>query len=295
MDDNRRQYLIYVTANDDDTYLNDFLNFDDMARFPSGVSHLDVVIAVSQVKPFSEVDKMVFRMLRWRIERTKHLNVSNIIFKGNVGRDFSSVKVCLDSLKNIAKDDSFILVRNRSSYGPVCRNWFSAFSEQYSKHPDMGLVGSTISLSGHPTTPNPEGAIHIQSYCYFSQWCRFKNLIDDFPGSRSLDRISTIVDGEIELSRRIMANGLKIACLNWPDTYFDFSMLNTRPSLYGRLNENVKELPLRYKIYRKSLRRLRGLFLGVFWIILMKVLTLSFALFHWEISHGSYQRLYEYD
>jgi len=295
MTDERRHYLIYITANDLSTYLDDFFNFDDMARFAPGVPQVNVVIAVSQVNPFSDFDKMVLGMLRWRIEKSKHLKVTNILLKGNIGRDFSSTKVCLDTLIDVAKDDSFVLVRNRSSYGPICKNWFSAFAEQYSKYSDTGLVGSTISLNGHPSMPNPEGAIHVQTYCYFSQWRHLKDMIDDFPGSKSLDRISTIVDGEIELSKRIMSHGLKISCLNWPDIYFDSSILNALPDFGGCLNGNIKKLPFRYKMYRKSLRRPRGLLLGMLWIVLIKVLAFSYASFRWKISKENYQRLYEYD
>lgn len=140
-----------------------------------------------------------------------------------------------------------------------------------------------------------ESAIHVQSYCYFSQWRHIKNLIDDFPGSQSLDRISTIVKGEIELSRRIMSNGLKISCLNWPDIYFDYSMLNSLPDFGDRLRGSINRLPFRYKMYRKSMRRPRGLILGFIWITIIKVLSFSYSLLRWKISQDSYQRLYEYD
>lgn len=295
MSNDQHCYLIYSTANDDSMYIDDFLNFDDMARFDSGMPLINIIVAVSQVKPFSKADMLTLSLLRWRAESSSRLKIVKIILKGNIGRDFSSVKSGLDLLRYIAKKDDYILVRNRSSYGPVSNDWYKVFLQQYLEFPTTGLVGSTISLKGHPSMSNPEGAIHVQSYCYFSQWQYLEKLVDDFPGVRSLNRISTIVDGEIELSRRIMNNGLYISCLNWPGVLFDSSMLNRTLNFEYNPVENINKIPFRYKLYRKSFRRPRGLLLGFMWIFLMRLLSFIQRWLQSESFKENYLRLYEYD
>ncbi len=295
MSDNHHCYLIYSTANDDPMYVDDFFNFDDMARFHPGVPMVNIIVVVSQVILFSKSDTLALSLLRWRAESSGRLKVVEIIFKGNVGRDFSSVKCGLNLLQNSAKKDDSVMVRNRSSYGPTSKDWYKVFSRQYLKFKNTGLVGCTISLKGHPSMTNPEGAIHVQSYCYFSHWQHLENLTDDFPGVRSLNRISTIVDGEIELSKRIMNNGLYISCLNWPDAVFDSSMLNCPSNFECGPVENIQKIPFRYKIHRKSFRRPRGLLLGFMWIISMRLLSLTQKYLQLEFFKGNILRLYEYD
>ncbi len=295
MSDDQHCYLIYSTANDDPMYVDDFFNFDDMARFHPGVPMVNIILVVSQVNLFSKADMLALSLLRWRAESSGHLKVIEIILKGNIGRDFSSVKCGLNLLQNRAKIDDSIMVRNRSSYGPTCKNWYEVFSRQYLKFQDTGLVGCTISLKGHPSMANPEGAIHVQSYCYFSRWKHLGNLVDDFPGVQSLNRISTIVGGEIELSKRIMNNGLYISCLNWPEVVFDSSMLNRTLNFeYGSV-ENKKKIPFRYKIHRKSFRRPRGLLLGFMWIFFMRLLGFTQQYLQLGFFKGNFLRLYEYD
>lgn len=295
MSDDQHCYLIYSTANDDPMYVDDFFNFDDMAHFHPGVPMVNIIVVVSQVNLFSKADMLALSLLRWRAESSGHLKVVEIILKGNVGRDFSSAKCGLDLLQNIAKKDDSVMVRNRSSYGPTSNDWYKVFSRQYLKFQGTGLVGCTISLKGHPSMVNPEGAIHVQSYCYFSHWQHLGKLVDDFPGVRSLNRISTIVDGEIELSKRIMNNDLYISCLNWPDAVFDSSMLNRTPNFECGPVENIKKIPFRHKIHRKSFRRPRGLLLGFMWIFFMRLLSFIQQYLQSEFFKGNCLRLYEYD
>lgn len=270
-------YLVYTTANDDRTYLNDFFNFDDMARRHPGVSHIDIVIAVSQVHPFCTIDIMALNALRKRAEESGWLSVLNIVWKGNVGRDFSSAQACLNLLANVIAEHDYILVRNRSSYGPLTGNWYQAYKQQYHKFPNTGLVGSTINLSGHPSMPNPKNAVHVQSYCCFSQWLHLKRLVDDFPGIRCLNRIDVIVQGEIALSRRIMENNLQISCLQWPNIVFNLSMLDPSAVLRSDDYKTVNNIPFRFKMYRKSFRRPRGIILGLLWLFQMKILSFFYS------------------
>jgi hypothetical protein len=276
--DDKNYYLIYTTANDDPAFVNDFFNFDDMARRHPGVPHIDIVIAVSQVRPFSAIDVFALNALKKRAEHSGWLNVLKIVWKGNIGRDFSSMQACLNLLANVITEQDYILVRNRSSYGPLTENWYQAYKQQYHKFPKTGLVGSTINLSGHPSMgDHKKNAIHVQSYCYFSQWSHLKRLVDDFPGIHSLSRIDVIVQGEIVLSRRIMENNLQISCLQWPDNVFNLSMLDPLVSLSSEGNKTINNIPFRYKMYRKSFRRPRGIILGSIWLLRMKILSLFYS------------------
>ncbi|MBK7455273.1 MAG: hypothetical protein IPJ46_16595 [Anaerolineales bacterium] len=94
-------YLIYSTAMM--TYVEFY--FDDMARFHPVVPLVNIILVVSQVNLFSKADMLALSLLRWRAESSGHLKVIEIILKGNIGRDFSSVKCGLNLLQNRAKID----------------------------------------------------------------------------------------------------------------------------------------------------------------------------------------------
>ena len=274
---NQHCYLIYVTANDDPTYINDFFNFDDMARMNPGVSHIDIIIAISQARPFRAIDIMALNALRKRAEDSGWLKVLNIVWKGNVGRDFSSAQACFALLANVISEYDYIMVRNRSSYGPLAVNWYQAYKRQYHKFPNTGMVGSSINLSGHPLMSDPKNAIHVQTYCYFSQWLHLKKLVDDFPGIGCLNKFDVIVQGEIALSGRIMENDLQISCLQWPNDVFNLSMRHSSVTLNGSGIKSVANIPIRYRIYRKSFRRPRGLIFGLLWLFRIKIMSYFYS------------------
>jgi len=145
-----RYHLAYLTANDRSDFIADYLHFRNMARRCPGVPHVEITIAVSRVRPFSAAYTRALDGLVRCAAASPWLSVRAVIWKGNVGRDFGSTQACLKSIAEVATVQDYVMVRNRSAYGPLTDSWYSAYIEQYEKHPATGLVGSTINLIGHP-------------------------------------------------------------------------------------------------------------------------------------------------
>jgi hypothetical protein len=189
-----------------------------------------------------------------------------VIRKGNIGRDFSSAEACLRSMADAIGDDDYVLVRNRSAYGPSRSGWYKEFVAQYERHPNTGLVGSTINLLGHPLRPSGGSPTHVQTYAYLSQWRNLVGLADAYPASRCVERLQLIVDGEIGLSQHILAHDLGISCLLWPDELFraDSAIPSHLPWSDQKSGSRARALCLRYK-YARYRRRLVDLPAKVAW------------------------------
>lgn len=242
-----RYHLAYLTANDRRDFIADYLHFRNMARRCPGVPHVEITIAVSRVRPFSAADTRALDGLVRCAAASPWLNVRAVIWKGNVGRDFGSTQACLKSIAEVATVQDYVMVRNRSAYGPLTDSWYRAYIEQYEKHPATGLVGSTINLIGHPSKPDNADSRHVQTYVYLSQWRHFEPLIDDYPGSKCTDRLEIIVQGEIGLSWRIMDSNLQISSLYWPDHAFSASSPDDPSLPHEDIKRKAVGLPFQYK------------------------------------------------
>jgi hypothetical protein len=254
-----RYHFAYLTANDLKGFAIDYLHFRNMAHRVPGVAPVEITIAVSLVRPFSADDARALEGLVRCASASESLRVRAVILKGNVGRDYSSAQACLRLIGEDASDDDYVMLQNRSAYGPLTDSWYQAFIDQYQKHPDTGMVGNTINLSGHQTMPKNIDARHVQPYVYLSQWRHFRSLVDDFPGCRCTDRPEIIIVGEIGLSRKIMAKNLKISCLLWPDHAFTADS-PVDPSLpRGDRKRKAFGLPYRHK-FPAYLRSPKALF-----------------------------------
>jgi hypothetical protein len=247
-EDPRRYYLAYLTANDLGSFNLDHLHFRNMARRDPGVPFVEVVVAVSEVLPFSATDRRSLELLAECAAQSQWLGVSVVIWKGNVGRDFGSARACLKWIAESARDEDFVMVRNRSAYGPLCGDWYGAYIAQYRRHPNTGLVGSTINLVGHPKIPPGEvWSPHVQTYVYLSKWRHLEPLVADYPGSSRASRPEVIAQGEIGLSRRIMGGGLRISSLCWPDRAFDTQSPDDLSLPHTDIKSEVRGLPFLYK------------------------------------------------
>jgi hypothetical protein len=215
-----RYHFAYLTANDQRGFATDYLHFRNMAHRLPGVAPVEITIAVSLVRPFSADDARALEGLVRCASVAESLRVQAVIWKGNVGRDYSSAQACLALIRGNASDGDYVMLQNRSAYGPLTNSWYKAFIDQYEKHPDTGLVGTTINLTGHQSMPKNIDARHVQPYVYLSQWRHLRSLVDDFPGIRCTRRREIIIAGEIGISKRIMEKNLKISCLFWPDHAF---------------------------------------------------------------------------
>ncbi|HQU07453.1 MAG: hypothetical protein B7X04_00565 [Parcubacteria group bacterium 21-54-25] len=245
----RKFFLAYATANDAPNYLADFLNFRNMARLNPGVDRVLVYIAISCVRGVNATDLRAINGLRKMAADCPWLEVQEIIWKSNIGRDFSSVEACLQHMQKEAAAEDFIMVRNRSAYGPFSRSWYQSYVDQYMKFPKTGLVGSTINLVGHPKRPVPGQTAHVQTYVYLTQWQHLEDMCTAYPGAGCADRLDIINQGEIGLSRNILHRGLGISCLYWSDLFLteenDASVEVPRTDI--RVLAKDAPLPLRYR------------------------------------------------
>ena len=71
-----------------------------------------------------------------------------VILKGNIGRDFSSVYCALNYLKNYLypNPDDIVLIRNRSAYGAFKNGWFSDYINVLN-HPKNNDVAIAIIIA----------------------------------------------------------------------------------------------------------------------------------------------------
>jgi hypothetical protein len=241
----RRFYLAYLTANDSGLYVADFLNFRHMARFAPGVPKIIVYVAVSAVRPFSPIDHAALAGLVGLAERCDWLEVKQVLLKGNVGRDFSSAEACLQAIERDADPGDYVMVRNRSAYGPSREGWYRQYVDQLDRFPNTGLVGSTINFSAKPPV---EGLhTHVQTYAYLSRWRHLQPLAAAFPASRCVERTEVIMQGEIGLSQQLLARGLGLSCLHWPWEQFTRERPTAEYLPHSDTKRSARSVPLRYK------------------------------------------------
>jgi hypothetical protein len=255
---------LYLTANDDRSYVVDMLHFHHMARHAPGVRTIEVVIVVSAVKEFSAADRRAIDWLVADASSCPWLKFRTVIWKGNVGRDFSSAAAGLRALAGELAPTDFVMVRNRSGYGPFEAGWYQRFIDQYRRHPGTALTGSTLCLRGHPKLPSEGPCAHVQTYVYLSQWQQLRTVSGNFPGARAPDRLQTIVAGEIGLSRRFLQAGARISCLHWPEQAFDLEQVAATPLPRADFKSEDLGVPIRYK-YPAYRRRLSELGLRARW------------------------------
>ncbi len=217
----RRHFLIYTTANETD-FVVDYVNIKRMCKHHPGVVKVEVVFVVSEVDNEGQRDIIAIESLRRIVEASKWLEWRGVIYKSNIGRDFSSAQMGLREISKVASDQDVVMVRNRSAYGPFTDNWFSKYLTYFESDKSFGLIGNTINQSGHPDLEYAADDItcHIQTYLYLSSFAILKTIIEDFPGATEVDRLQLINNGELKLSREIMAKGFNIGCLQWPKFSF---------------------------------------------------------------------------
>jgi len=244
-----KNYIAYLTANNDSSYTKDMLNFTNMAKFNPGVEHIDLFIAISAVRPFTDSDIKKIKQLAYIFKDCRWISLKKVILKGNIGRDFSSAYVCLNDIAKHASGQDIVMVKNRSGYGPLCPDWFKTYVDLLRSNAVIGLVGSTINFSGHPKKESPEITTHVQTYVYMSYWKYFHEIIDMFPAINCTDRINLIVEGELGLSRMFLEKNLALSCLAWPEQVFTLLRPNAPLLPQDDIKKTVRNLPIRYKYY----------------------------------------------
>ncbi|NTJ67506.1 hypothetical protein G6M50_05975 [Agrobacterium rhizogenes] len=230
--------MSYSTANDDPNYRLDLIHLANMRRYDPGVTCVQLFIATSMVGDGPALhDPHEGGLIVKR----------NTSLKSNVGRDFSSCALNLRLIAEEASPDDYILFTNRSGYGPTMDGWYSKYIEQYHRHPNVQLCGTSINFLGHPDLPHPN-TTHVQTYAFMGKMRDFAEFVEQFPGERETERLQVIQEGEIGLSRRIMERGGAITSLAWPEVAFTKSMPNSPAHPFKDIKGDLSGLPFLYRM-----------------------------------------------
>jgi hypothetical protein len=108
----------YATANDQRHYYRDIQNLLRIRNTISGMSKLQLYIAISEVHTKGFFDKIFVWCIRQLFHKHSDVELKSIFFKSNVGRDFSSYAMMNDLIQQESSPNDYIFFQNRSGYGP---------------------------------------------------------------------------------------------------------------------------------------------------------------------------------
>lgn len=255
----KQYYLIYVTANDsplDKDYINLFLS----RKFFPGVTPVQLYLVVSSVRKFSRFHRWMLRRIISMLESGRHIKCKMAILKNNAGRDFGSVAQALQALINEAQPEDYILVRNRSTWGPLADGWYKRYIDLLDSSDQLGLVGSKINLTDHPWRKRTHNTAHVQTYVYASQWKYLSSLLPGFPGREAANHVEAILQGEIELSQEILKRGWNIAAFNYDGLQITYNNQNDFTPSHLKQHPTAGDFPImgnnqirNWKYYLKSI------------------------------------------
>lgn len=259
-----RYFMSYGTANDTD-FFADFMNFRRMSRMDPGVDRVELVVSISEVRPKNSYDLKIVKKLERLVEKNPKIVCRDIGFKSNIGRDFSSAARALRFADLHGTDDDYILFSNRSGYGPFSSSWYKKYVQLLEER-GASLVGSTINGSGHPNGKSRGFSPHVQTYAYLGKVGKLRPFVKDFPAENIVDRTALIDEGEVRLSKDLLAEGGGIACLAWPDELFTNDSTDSSRLLGGDMKTQANGLPFLYK--RRLKRQVLGRAMFEAWRIL---------------------------
>ena len=183
----------------------------------------------------------------------KYIHGKSVILKNNTGWDFGSAQIALQELSTEAKPEDFILIRNRSTWGPHAKDWYKKYVDLMESADQPALVGSKIGLNDHPSRKKERDNAHVQTYIYLSQWKYLSTLLNDFPGSKANNHLEAVLQGEMELSQEIMRHGWSIASLQYPQVTINLQNQNDfSPQLMSSYGPH--EVPISRDTQERNLR-----------------------------------------
>lgn len=253
---NKVNYISYATANDDELFYYDRINFFRMAVIESGVKNIEIFISISivndvTVEQYKVINSIISDANKMSLGK---ININDVEFKSNIGRDFSSHACNLRKIAKNATDGDSVFFLNRSAYGPLVKNWYLSYLNQGDKYDNIAICGSTINLSGHPDILSPKkNQTHVQTYAFLSSFPFLSRFLDFFPAEKCVERLDVIKNGEIAFSQEALLSGYQITSLAWPG--IAFSNQSTAEHNYPTYDIKsdliwVKNLPFRYKFDR---------------------------------------------
>jgi hypothetical protein len=207
-------FLLYATANDKKNYLEDIINFYNLARYDTGVGKVKMYVAISEVNTPNHRDFRLIENIKKCFVNHPWIDLKSIFFKSNLGRDFSSYQQLVGKASGISNSiDDYVFFRNRSARGPFEDGWFLRFINQFEVFDNNAICGNTINMYSKNTHIS-DIVPHVQSYAFMSTMRYLNMLKGEFPGINETTRLNVIANGEIALSQFFLIKGLKITSLN---------------------------------------------------------------------------------
>lgn len=289
-----RYFLIYLTANDMFSLSIDYLNIKNLIQYKAFEKKFEknsetkitikLILVMSLVKKLNFLQRKELYKLIDLIQQNSHIfDLQQVILKGNIGRDFSSVYCALNYLKDYLypNPDDIVLIRNRSAYGAFKNGWFSDYINvlNHPKNNDVAIVGNTINI--YARDQNKKICPHIQTYLYAAKWRDLDLLLakNIFPGLKAKTNHEAIKYGELKLSdiflntfaKKIMAlcpQNLKVSKNLTLQQINELNQENNKDNLNLQIslkdiksnNDYVANLPFKYKFpqYRRNINALCG-------------------------------------
>jgi len=208
------------------------------------VKKVFLLVAISLVKPADWRDRLFVRVAKALFRKSPKVELLEVFFKPNVGRDFSSFQAMLQKAQAKAQARDFMLFQNRSGHGPFRAGWYSQFVEQFERFDRVAICGSTITFFDHPSRAQGKIMPHVQTYAFLSSFARLQMLGTEFPGAKETQRLEVITQGEIGLSQFFLEKGLAITCVEWPEAPIDNQ---TRPARVG----DVRKVSAKHCFYHR--------------------------------------------
>lgn len=287
-----RYFLIYLTANDMFSLSVDYLNIKNLIQYKAFEKKFEknsetkitikLILVMSLVKKLNFLQRKELYKLIDLIQQNSHIfDLQQVILKGNVGRDFSSVYCALNYLKDYLypNPDDIVLIRNRSAYGAFKNGWFSDYINvlNHPKNNDVAIVGNTINI--YAREQNKKICPHIQTYLYAAKWRDLDLLLakNIFPGLKAKSNHEAIKYGELKLSeiflntfsKKIMAlcpQNLKVSKNLTLQQVNELNQEKNKDNLDLQIsfkdiksnNDYVANLPFKYKFpqYRRNINAL---------------------------------------
>lgn len=262
-----RYFHCYATANDDRFFYRDIQNLFRIKNTYSGVNKIVLFIAISKVNEIHHLDRIFVWAVKKLFFRHPYIDLKEIFFKSNVGRDFSSYSIMKDLIFIEATSNDYVFFQNRSGYGPFRIGWLKEIILQYEKYDGTAICGSTINFRDHPNRSLRNDLPHVQTYSFLTKISFLEMLGKSFPGKGVSSRLNIILTGEIGLSQFFLRKGYGITCMEWPNEYItnESKIIN---------NDDIKDKVTQshqfyHKVYfnnsehgvRKTLKRLSLFFL----------------------------------
>lgn len=161
--------------------------------------------------------------------KDKYDFVSEVCFRGNAGMDLGAYNDALSTFRKQAYT-GMVGFLNSSVRPPNREQWLQDYHQILSANHCQGICG--ISLNSHNTNLKPPVfAPHVQSFFIYTTMALMDEVFPEgFPtNDGTVDKLSLIEQGEIGISKKVLASGYGIACRAFPDFFYREGMEWTIP------------------------------------------------------------------